>query len=179
MRGRRQQMFNAMTIQGEHHLLHIGRAVGTSQKTDERPWRSQPEAAWSRWVVPASCVSNVIRAVLAPVLVLDFAPTRRGSRQSQRGGGHALSSCVFRLPKAPPSLSLPFPLQHLSFPFLLLLCAASSLPYAAGLILRTLYPSFCFLALLAAALASLDRPSLLPVVNFFLLYPTTASLHLS
>lgn len=170
-----------MTAQGEHHLLHIGRAVGTSQKTDERPWRSQPEAAWSRWVVPASCVSNVIRAVLAPVLVLDFAPTRRRSRQSQRGeGGHALSSCVFRLPKAPsPSLSLPFPLQHLSFPFLLLLCAASSLPYAAGLILRTLYPSFCFLALLPAALASFDTPSLLPVVKSFLFYPTTASLHLS
>lgn len=47
--------------------------------------------------VRASCVSNVIRAVwglLAPVLVLDFAPTRRGSRQSQRGRARSFLVCV-------------------------------------------------------------------------------------
>lgn len=98
-----------MTAQGEHHLLHIGRAVGTSQKTDERPWRSQPEAAWSRWVVPASCVSNVIRAVLAPVLVLDFAPTRRRSRQSQRGEGTLFPRVCFALAQSTSVFILAFP----------------------------------------------------------------------
>lgn len=131
-----------MTAQGEHHL-HIGRAVGRSQKTDERPWRSQPEAAWSRWVVPASCVSNVIRAVLAPVLVLDFAPTRRGSRQSQRGEGTLFPRVCFACPK------------HLRLYPCLSLCNSS------------LFPFYCSCAPLHHSLTL--RPNSTHALSFFLL----------
>lgn len=160
-----------MTAQGEHHLLHIGRAVGTSQKTDERPWRSQPEAAWSRWVVPASCVSNVIRAVLAPVLVLDFAPTRRRSRQSQRGEGTLFPRVCFALAQSTSVFILAFPFATSLFSLPIAPVRRFITPLRCGLILRTLYPSFCFLALLPAALASSDTPltpsgcQLLPVLS--------------